>query len=205
MPIGSWRGCAGFPLRRTWSFESTRSIAGVPFGLPVRPRRARYSSATPRRPDCNSMLGSTRYRYRSAPTARSAPSENRAFSCCSSAGSPPVGNENASNAWPRTGSGRSSASESVRTLPIHDNAAMASSKLLLPAAFGPKSTAKRGNSTVTSTSDLKSRTVSFFNIACTPGTVADVARPHARLGSPEIPDRSRHESSRIATGTDSDR
>ena len=165
MPTGSSRGWAGLPLRRTRSFESTRSIAGVPFGLPARPRSARYSSATLKRPDRNSMLGSTRYLYRSVPTARSASSENRALRCSSRAGKPPAGNENASNAWPRTGRGRSSTSESVRTLPIPDRAAMACRRLVFPAPFGPNSTARRGTSTVTSTSDLKLRTVSFVSIA----------------------------------------
>ena len=45
---------------------------------------------------------------------------------CNRSGGPPAGNEDASNAWPRTGIGRSSTSESVRTLPLHDSAAMAS-------------------------------------------------------------------------------
>ena len=59
-------------------------------------------------------------------------------------GGPPAGNEDASNAWPRTGIGRSSTSESVRMLPIHDSAAMASGDdLAALLAAGPSAPAGR--------------------------------------------------------------
>ncbi len=56
-------------------------------------------------------------------------------------------------AYPRIGA--PSASESVRSVPTRERACTASSKLLLPAAFGPKSTVRRGNLMLVSIRDLK--------------------------------------------------
>src|SRR5581483_683721 len=85
-------------------------------------------------------------------TCRSASKVKLVRLISSSSCRPPAGKENASIGYPRIGS--ASASISVRSVPIRDNACTASSTLLLPAALGPKSTAIRGNSMVVSTSDL---------------------------------------------------
>src|SRR5206468_9326083 len=87
--------------------------------------------------------------------------EKLAVFSLSNDGSPPAGKAKASIGYPLIGS--DSASERVRLVAMRDNACTASRRLLLPAALGPKSTAIRGNSTATSSSDLNPFTISFFN------------------------------------------
>ena len=83
---------------------------------------------------------------------RSASTENPSRSCSTRPLMPPLPMRNDSSGLPRYG--ESKASFSVRLVPSLESNCRASRKLLLPAAFGPKSTVSGSSVTSTSASDL---------------------------------------------------